>query len=74
MRDDDGHYQITGRVDDVINVKGHRIRTAKLESCMVSNLLICRWFFCDTALPCCSGILAEISWKIWRGTYNLAVW
>ena len=35
-RDADGHYQITGRVDDVINVKGHRIGTADLESCMVS--------------------------------------
>ena len=35
FRDDDGHYQITGRVDDVINVKGHRIGTAELESCLV---------------------------------------
>ena len=34
-RDSDGHYQITGRVDDVINVKGHRIGTAELESCLV---------------------------------------
>lgn len=34
-RDEDGHYQITGRVDDVINVKGHRIGTAELESCLV---------------------------------------
>ena len=34
-RDGDGHYQITGRVDDVINVKGHRIGTAELESCLV---------------------------------------
>ena len=34
-RDADGHYQITGRVDDVINTKGHRIGTAELESCMV---------------------------------------
>ncbi|KAL5463395.1 hypothetical protein EMCRGX_G032288 [Ephydatia muelleri] len=33
-RDEDGHYQITGRVDDVINTKGHRIGTAELESCM----------------------------------------
>ena len=37
LRDKDGHYQITGRVDDVINVKGHRIGTAELESCMVSS-------------------------------------
>ena len=34
-RDADGHYQITGRVDDVINVKGHRMGTAELESAMV---------------------------------------
>ena len=31
-RDGDGHYQITGRVDDVINVKGHRLGTAEVES------------------------------------------
>ena len=30
--DQDGHYQITGRVDDVINTKDHRLGTAKLES------------------------------------------
>ena len=34
-RDGDGHYRITGRVDDVINVKGHRLGTAELESAMV---------------------------------------
>ena len=37
-RDGDGHYQITGRVDDVINIKGHRIGTAELESAMVRSL------------------------------------
>ena len=36
-RDAEGDYQITGRVDDVMNVKGHRIGTAELESCMVSG-------------------------------------
>ena len=35
LRDEDGDYQITGRVDDVINIKGHRVGTAELESCMV---------------------------------------
>lgn len=35
MRDVDGHYQITGRVDDVINAKGHRLGTAEVESVMV---------------------------------------
>ncbi len=32
LRDDDGHYRITGRVDDVLNVSGHRIGTAELEN------------------------------------------
>ena len=35
-RDAEGNYQITGRVDDVINTKGHRVGTAELESCLVS--------------------------------------
>ncbi|XP_065827970.1 acetyl-coenzyme A synthetase 2-like, mitochondrial [Oscarella lobularis] len=33
-RDVDGHYRITGRVDDVINVKGHRLGTAEVESAL----------------------------------------
>jgi len=36
-RDEDGHYWITGRVDDVINVSGHRIGTAEVESAVVLN-------------------------------------
>ena len=36
-RDDDGYYWITGRVDDVINVSGHRIGTAEVESALVGN-------------------------------------
>lgn len=34
-RDDDGHYWITGRVDDVLNVSGHRMGTAEVESALV---------------------------------------
>lgn len=34
-RDEDGYYWITGRVDDVINVSGHRLGTAELESALV---------------------------------------
>ena len=34
-RDEDGHYWITGRVDDVLNVSGHRMGTAEVESAMV---------------------------------------
>jgi acetyl-CoA synthetase len=36
-RDADGDYWITGRVDDVINVSGHRIGTAEVESALVSH-------------------------------------
>ncbi len=34
-RDQDGHYWITGRVDDVLNVSGHRLGTAEIESALV---------------------------------------
>jgi acetyl-CoA synthetase len=36
-RDEDGYYWITGRVDDVLNVSGHRIGTAEIESALVSH-------------------------------------
>ncbi len=36
-RDTDGYYWITGRVDDVINVSGHRIGTAEVESALVAH-------------------------------------
>ena len=36
-RDEDGYYWITGRVDDVINVSGHRLGTAEVESALVSH-------------------------------------
>jgi acetyl-CoA synthetase len=35
-RDADGYYWITGRVDDVINVSGHRMGTAEVESALVA--------------------------------------
>jgi acetyl-CoA synthetase len=37
MRDADGYYWITGRVDDVINVSGHRLGTAEIESALVGH-------------------------------------
>ena len=39
-RDEDGYYWITGRVDDVINVSGHRIGTAEVESSLVSHPMV----------------------------------
>ncbi len=37
IRDEDGYYWITGRVDDVINVSGHRMGTAEVESALVAH-------------------------------------
>ncbi|MCG8506454.1 MAG: acetate--CoA ligase [Sphingomonadales bacterium] len=39
-RDEDGYYWITGRVDDVINVSGHRMGTAEVESALVAHALV----------------------------------
>ncbi len=39
-RDEDGYYWITGRVDDVINVSGHRMGTAEVESALVGHKLV----------------------------------
>jgi acetyl-CoA synthetase len=36
-RDDDGYYWITGRIDDVLNVSGHRLGTAEVESALVAH-------------------------------------
>lgn len=38
LRDEDGNYRITGRVDDVINVSGHRIGTAEVENALNMHL------------------------------------
>jgi acetyl-CoA synthetase len=40
-RDEDGYYWITGRVDDVINVSGHRLGTAEIESALVAHEKVC---------------------------------
>ena len=40
IRHGDGHYQITGRMDDVINVSGHRLGTAEVEDALVNPLLL----------------------------------
>lgn len=39
-RDEDGYYWITGRVDDVLNVSGHRLGTAEIESSINANSLV----------------------------------
>jgi acetyl-CoA synthetase len=39
-RDDDGYFWIMGRVDDVVNVAGHRLGTAEIESSLVSHRLV----------------------------------
>jgi acetyl-CoA synthetase len=39
-RDEDGYYWITGRVDDVLNISGHRMGTAEVESSLVAHPLV----------------------------------
>jgi acetyl-CoA synthetase len=39
-RDEDGYYWITGRIDDVINVSGHRLGTAEVESALVAHAIV----------------------------------
>jgi acetyl-CoA synthetase len=40
-QDDDGYYWIMGRIDDVINVSGHRLSTIEVESALVSHEAVC---------------------------------
>lgn len=40
LRDEQGHFQITGRVDDVMNVSGHRIGTAEVEDALSEHPLV----------------------------------
>ena len=40
-QDDDGYYWIMGRIDDVINVSGHRLSTIEVESALVSHDAVC---------------------------------
>jgi len=39
-RDEDGYYWITGRMDDVLNVSGHRLGTAEIESALAANEMV----------------------------------
>src|SRR6202030_1414355 len=39
-RDEDGYFWITGRIDDVINVSGHRLSTAEIESALVAHPVV----------------------------------
>ena len=48
LRDGQGYYQITGRVDDVINVTGHRLGTAEVEDVLVRSLFIFPYFYFET--------------------------
>src|SRR6187431_2265694 len=45
-RDKDGFYWITGRVDDVINVSGHRMGTAEVESALVAHSAVAEAAVC----------------------------
>ena len=53
-RDEDGYYWITGRVDDVINVAGHRLGTAEVESALVAHAKVA-----EAAVPTTSRVKAS---------------
>src|SRR5690606_7360971 len=40
MIDEDGYYRVIGRIDDVLNVPGHRLRTLEIESALVAHVLV----------------------------------
>lgn len=55
IRHSDGYFQITGRMDDVINVSGHRLGTAEVEDALVFHLIFfseigSRFFFFELLL------------------------
>ena len=55
----DGHYWITGRVDDVINVSGHRLGSADIESALVEHKgAEAAAFLCFTSFPSSIFLLA----------------
>ena len=67
-RDADGHYWITGRVDDVVVVSGHNIGTAEVESALVAHpavsfcgvlVLFLPFLFCGLWYCLCTGIVDE---------------
>lgn len=51
-RDKDGYYWITGRVDDVLNISGHRLGTAEIESCLITHA--------DVVEAACVGVPHDI--------------
>ena len=57
-RDEDGYYWITGRVDDVINVSGHRMGTAEVESALKSD-----WVFLSVTPMVGEKILKDLKFR-----------
>ncbi len=68
-RDEDGYYWITGRVDDVLNVSGHRMGTAEVESALVSHAMVAEAAVVGyphaikgTGIYAYVTLMAEVSW------------
>ena len=85
-RDEDGYYWITGRVDDVINVSGHRMGTAEVESALVAHTDVAEaavvgyWFtaFSHQCSYCCRSSVEYINFMFIHyfpeSTYSRVVW
>ena len=70
-RDSDGYYWITGRVDDVINVSGHRMGTAEVESALVAHPKVSE--AAVVGFPHNikgQGIYCYVTLNVWRNTYR----
>ena len=67
VRDADGYHWITGRVDDVINVSGHRIGTAEVESALVAHPKVAEAAVEAVAAGRCSSRKGGACWAHWEG-------
>ena len=64
LRDSDGYYMVVGRADDVLNVAGHRIGSAEVESALVSHPSV--------AEAAVIGKPDELPWRVHQGFRYLA--
>ena len=55
VKDEDGYIQITGRMDDVINISGHRLGTAEIEDMLVRSRYL------SQVISSCSRIRTNLS-------------
>ena len=59
--DEEGYYRITGRMDDVMNISGHRLGTAEIEDVMVGEINeVALWYLTASRLG-----MQQRGWVLW---------